>query len=85
MLKEKNPLIDEVTKSSINSTQIVVRHNYEIVDNVLQYRLEINPNLIEKYHEDLESSNGDHSISSELVPTLPLSLTERFYFNLAKN
>ncbi len=47
--------------------------------------MEVNPNLVEKYHEDVSTDNEDNSIEGELVPTLPLSYTERFFLQLGKN
>jgi hypothetical protein len=45
--------------------------------------MEINPNLIEKYHEDI--SAVDNVVEGELIPRLPLSFTEKLFYNLAKN
>ena len=72
----------EITRSSLNSTDIIVRHNYELVDGQLQYRLEINPNLIEKYHEDLSTPNEDNTIGSELVPKFATTFTETIFHKL---
>ena len=85
MSLEEGPQFSDVLKSSINSTDLIVRHNYELVGGVLQYRLELNPNLIDRYHEDLSTPNEDNTITGELVPKLPLSHTERFFLNLARN
>lgn len=63
---------------------MIVRHNFEMVDNILQYRLEINPNLIEKYHEDLSTANENNTIEGELVPKLPLSATEKLFIQLGR-
>ena len=74
--------MDQIINPAISSTDIIVRHNYEVVGDVLQYRLEVNPNLAERYHEEIQ---GGQEISSELVPKLPLTYTERFFIQLGKN
>jgi hypothetical protein len=73
---------NEIINPSISSTDIIVRHNYEVLGNVLQYRFEVNPNLSVRYHEEIE---GGQDISSELVPKLPLTFTERFFIQLGNN
>ena len=83
MSYEEGTKFEQVLQSSINSSDIIVRHNYELVDNVFQYRLETNPNLIGKYHEDM--SKEQEEISSELVPKLPLTFTEKLFIELGKN
>lgn len=74
--------LNQVIKPSIEDTEIVVRHNFELIDNEFVYRLEINPKLIEQYHEEIVLKNGKDQISSELVPRLPMSFTERLFYNL---
>ena len=64
---------------------MIVRHNFEIVENTLQYRMEINPNLKSLYHEEVSTANEDGSIGGELVPKLPLSFTERLFIQIGKN
>ena len=85
-LSHKHNLIaNEVLNPSISSSNLVLRHSYEIVGGILQYKLEFNPNLIDQYHEDVSSANEDNTIEGELVPTLPLSMTERFFIQLGRN
>lgn len=72
----------EITRECINSTDIIVRHNFELVDGILHYKLEVNPNLVEKHHEDLSTPNEDNSIGSELIPKFPSSFTEQLFHKL---
>ncbi len=82
---EENPTFDDILNPSINSSSLIVRHNYEMSNGVLQYRMEINPNLVEKHHEDISTANEDNSIESEIVPILPLAWTQRLFLELGKN
>ena len=72
----------QIIDPSINNSEIIVRHNYEMVGGVLQYRLEVNPNLSQNYHENLGETT---EASSELVDKLPLSFTERLFIQMGKN
>jgi hypothetical protein len=71
----------EITNSSLNSGNVIIRHTYELVNNLLYYKIEYNPNLIGKFHEHISSEEGNE-ISGELVPKLPASLAERLFYNL---
>jgi hypothetical protein len=62
-----------------------MRHNYELLDDQLVYRVEINPKLADQYHEELDLGDGDSVTSvtsSELLPVLPKTLTERLFYNV---
>ena len=50
----------------------------------MQYRLEVNPNLIDNYHEDILLIDGNE-MSCELVPKLPLTFTEKMFIELGKS
>ncbi len=80
---EEGTKFDEILNSSINSSDIIVRHNYELVNNVFQYRMEVNPNLADKFHECLNKDQVE--IGSELVPQLPLTFTEKLFIEFGKN
>ena len=40
------------------------------------YKVEVNPRLADKYHEDVTGSTN----SSELLPLYPKTLTEKFFY-----
>lgn len=82
-LEEDEGKLMQITQESLNSTDFVLRHNYELVGEKLEYRLEINPNLIEEHYEELSTPNPDHVIRGELVPQIPLTYTERMFYNLS--
>ena len=73
-ISDEGVKFSQIINSSINSTNIIIRHNYELVDGILQYRMEVNPN--QESHEEVDEASG------ELVTNLPLSFTERFFIRL---
>ena len=73
---------DQIIQPSINNSEIIIRHNFEKVGGVLQYRMEVNPNLKGLYHECLGDST---EISSEVVDKLPLTFSERLFIQFGKN
>lgn len=81
---ENNKLL-EITKENLNSTDVIIRHTFELVDNVYNYRIDFNPNLIEKLHEEVSSNNESNSISAEMVPQLPITFTEKLFYNFRNN
>jgi hypothetical protein len=81
-VNEESEGITDIIKPDIRDTKIILRHNYIIENSKLHYQIDVNPNFLDKQHEDFYPLNQSATIGSELVPQLPLSWAERIFFNL---
>lgn len=59
-----------------------MRHNYELKNGILFYKLEVNNKLAEYANEEIDCYS--ENIESELVPLLSETLTEKLFFNRTK-
>lgn len=72
----ENSLFD-VTKDTIENTDIVFRLRFQLANEVLFYKVDVNKNLTHEHHEWLEDSE------TELVPANTFTWTDRLFYQAA--
>ena len=78
-----NGEINQILENDITNTNIILRQSFTLENSTLNYKIEINQKLINLLPEEIKSN--EELIEAEVVPVLPLTLTERLFFQLGRN